>query len=145
MGIVEDLLANPGLYVGIDNVSGADRRGVARAVVAPLPGNAGVTLDYEVFNAERPESPRGHAEHTVIARLHSGAVVMVVADTNAHSAAILREGEPGVFEPSDDVPPYPMKVVVSVPGPGRIRHAWWYAAPGDEAVERDVSDLRLTS
>ena len=40
-----------------------------------------------------------------------------------------------------------MKVVVSVPGPGRMRHAWWYGAPGDELAERDVAEVervRLT-
>ena len=143
MGIVDDLLANPGLYLGIDTVTGGDRRGAARLVVTPLPGRSGVTLDYEIFNAERTENPRGHAEHTVIARLHGDGVVMVIADTQSSSAAILHETDPGVFEPRGETP-YPMKVVVSVPEPGRIRHAWWYARPGDEAVERDVSDLRLS-
>jgi hypothetical protein len=45
MGIVEDLLANPGLYVGLDRVLNTDRVGAAKIVVTPLPGNSGVTLD----------------------------------------------------------------------------------------------------
>ena len=45
MTIVDDLLANPGLYVGIDDVQGSDLRGAARILVTALPGNAGVSLD----------------------------------------------------------------------------------------------------
>jgi hypothetical protein len=36
-----------------------------------------------------------------------------------------------------------MKVVVSVPEPGRLRHAWWYGSPGEELTERDVAVLEL--
>jgi hypothetical protein len=143
MGIVEDLLANPGLYVGIDSVTNSDVRGASRVVVTPLPGRAGVTLDYDIFNPAFPDNPRGHAEHSVIARTHDGGVFMVVADTHSRSVAILHEGQPGVFEPRDGAVPYPQKVVLSMPEPGRIRHAWWYGSPGEQAVERDVSDVRL--
>jgi hypothetical protein len=142
MGIVDDLLAHPGMYVGIDTVTNSDVRGAARVVVTPLPGGAGVTLDYEIFNSAFPDNPRGHAEHTVIGRTHSGDVVMVIADNHAGSVAILHEGDPGVFEPRDGAP-YPMKVVVSMPEPGRLRHAWWYGWEGVELAERDVSDLDL--
>jgi hypothetical protein len=38
-----------------------------------------------------------------------------------------------------------MKVILSMPAPGRLRHAWWYGRPGEEAVERDVADLTLTT
>jgi hypothetical protein len=34
-----------------------------------------------------------------------------------------------------------MKVVVTMPEPGTLRHAWWYGRPGGDAVERDVSVL----
>ena len=36
-----------------------------------------------------------------------------------------------------------MKVVVTMPEPGRLRHAWWYNSPGEEAVEQDVAELTL--
>jgi hypothetical protein len=144
VGIVDDLVAHPGLYVGIDTVTDSDLRGAARVVVTRLPGRAGVTLDYEIYNAAFPDNPRGHAEHTVIGRTHSGDVVMVIADTHAGSVAVLHEGAPGVFEPREAVA-YPMKVVVSMPEPGRLRHAWWYGAPGTDPIERDVSDLRLVT
>ena len=34
---------------------------------------------------------------------------------------------------------YPMKVVISIPG--RLHHAWWFGAPGEDAVERIVTDV----
>src|SRR4051812_26654774 len=46
MGIVDDLLANPGLYVGTDTVVRSDLVGAVRIVLSPLPGGAGVSLDY---------------------------------------------------------------------------------------------------
>ena len=141
MGIVDDLLASPGLYLGIDTVTGIDHRGAARIVVTELPGGSGVTLDYEVLNPANPERIRGHVEHTVLARTHDGGAVMVIAHPHADSLAILRETDPGTFELGPEGSPFPMKVVISVPEPGQLRHSWWYGPPGDEAVERDVSVL----
>jgi hypothetical protein len=145
MGIVEDLVANPGLYLGIDNVQQRGLSGASRMVVTRLPGDVGVTIDYEVLNPAFPESPRGHVEHTVLARTHGGDVIMAIADTHGGALTILREGEPGVFEAPDGTTlPYPMKVVVSVPEPGKLRHAWWYGSAETGALEQDVSDLVLT-
>jgi hypothetical protein len=140
MTIVDDLLANPGLYIGIDSVAGSDFRGAARIVIAPLPGGAGVTLDYEIYNPATPDRIRGHIEHTVIARTHDGSNVMVIGHDHGASLAIMRETEPGLFEPAADEP-FPMKVAVSMPEPGKLRHAWWYGPAGDEATERDVAIL----
>jgi hypothetical protein len=145
MTIVDDLLAHPGLYIGIDSVAGSDLRGAARMVVTPLPGGAGVTLDYEIFNPATPQRIRGHAEHTMLARTHDGGVVMVIGHPHAQSVAILRETEPGIFELGAESSPFPMKVEVAMPEPDRLRHAWWYGAPGEEAIERDVAVLtRMT-
>jgi len=137
MGIVEDLLAHPGVYVGTDTVRGADRAGAARIVVTALPGGAGVSLDYEVLAGPT----LAHVEHTVIGTADDGTAVMVIAHTHGERITILRETQPGVFELGDAPVPYPMKVVVSVPAPGKLRHAWWYGSPGDEAVERDVAEV----
>jgi hypothetical protein len=142
MGLVEDLLANTGTYVGIDTVTGTDLRGAARIVVTALPGNSGVTLDYEVLNPVNPDRIRAHVEHTMVARTAGGDVVMVIGHPHANSVAILRETSPGVFEPSEDVQAFPMKVELSVPEPSRILHTWWYGAPGGAAEPRDVSDVR---
>lgn len=141
MTIVDDLLAQPGLYIGVDTLAGSDARGGARMVVTPLPGAAGVTLDYEVLNPENPDRIRGHVEHTVLARTYDGGTVMVIGHSHASTVAILRETDPGTFELGTEGSPFPMKVLVSVPRPGHLRHSWWYGRPGDEAEERDVAEL----
>jgi hypothetical protein len=143
MGIVDDLLAHPGLYVGVDHVLNADRAGAARIVVTPLPGQAGVMLDYEIFNPATPGRLLGHLERTIIGRSHQGPPVMVISDMHAASLTILRETGPGVFELGGEVAAYPMKVVISIPEPGSLHHSWWFGAPGEEAVERVVADLHL--
>jgi hypothetical protein len=143
MGIVDDLLANLGLYIGTDTVVGSDLVGAARIVVARLPGGAGVSLDYEIFNALGPGPVRGHVEHTILGTADDGSTVMVIAHTHGEAISILRETEPGTFEPDTEIAPYPMKVVISVPSPGRLRHSWWYASPGEDPVERDIAELQL--
>jgi hypothetical protein len=143
MGIVDDLLANPGLYIGKDTVAGSDLVGAARIAVSPLPGRAGVSLDYEVLNGLAAGPVLGHVEHTLVGTADDGTAIMVIAHTHGNGISVLRETEPGVFEPGDVPVPYPMKVVVSVPEPGRLRHAWWYGSPGEEAAERDVAELEI--
>jgi hypothetical protein len=144
MGIVDDLLAHPGLYLGIDTAKRVEYKGAARIQVTPLPGGAGVTLDYEILNPAFPDQIRGHVEHTVVGKTHDGHCVMVIGHTHGSSVAILHETEPGTFElAAGDDAPYPMKVVVAMPEPGRLRHAWWYNSPGEELVEQDVAELTL--
>ena len=141
MTIVDDLLAHPGLYIGIDRVADSELRGAARIVVTPLPGAAGVTLDYEIYNPATPARIRGHAEHTIVARTHGGGVVMVIGHEHATSVAILTEARPGVFELGAESSPFPMRVELTMPEPGKLRHVWWYGAPGEDAIERDVAVL----
>jgi hypothetical protein len=143
MGIVNELLDRPGLYIGTDGVVGSDLVGAARILVTALPGGAGVSLDYEILNGLAAGPVLGHVEHTMIGTADDGTTIMVIAHTHGPGISILHETTPGVFEPDDGPTPYPMKVVVSVPEPGRLRHAWWYASPGEEATERDVAELAL--
>ena len=145
MGIVDDLLNGPGLYVGKDTVVGTDLVGAARIQVSALLGGAGVALDYEILNGLAPGPVLGDVEHTVIGKADDGTTVMVIAHTHGGGITILRETQPGVFEPGDGPTPYPMKVVLSVPEPGKLRHAWWYGLPGDDAVERDVALLEIVT
>jgi hypothetical protein len=145
MGIVDELLTSPGLYVGKDTVVGSDLVGAARILVSALPGRAGVSLDYEILNGLAPGTVLGHVEHTVIGKADDGRMVMVIAHTHGEAITILRETTPGVFEPGDGPVPYPMKVVLSVPEPGRLRHAWWYGSPGEDAVERDIAELAIVT
>ena len=143
MGIVEDLLANPGTYVGIDRGHGD---AAARIVVTPLPGGVGVTLDYETFSASNPpDRIRGHAEHAVLARAHGGSAYYVTAHIHADSLAVLRETEPGVFDLDGADYPFPMKIAISMPKPGQLRHSWSYGMPGEEPTERDVAEVTRVS
>lgn len=129
MGLVDDLIANAGTYIGVDTVHGTEHRGAARIVVTALPGNAGVSLEYEIFNATFPDRVRGHVEHTFIGRIADGSTIMLIGHTHSESLTLLRETSPGVFDPASDAEPYPMKVELSVPAPGKLRHVWWYGDP----------------
>jgi len=140
MSIVDDLLANPGLYIGIDDAVARNTKGAARIVVTPLPGGASVSLDYEIFNPAHVDQVRGHVEHTIVGRTHAGDTVMVISDPHARSLQILRETQPGVFEVADVPSPYPMKVELSMPEPGKLRHVWCYGSPGDEPIARDITE-----
>src|SRR4051794_9441443 len=139
MTIVDDLLAHTGMFVGVDTMQGSDQRGAARLKVKALPGNSGVRLDYEILNGATPDRVRGHIEHTMIGRTHDGGVIMVIGHEHADSVAVLRETEPGRFEVGAEGSPFPMRVDLSMPEPGTIRHSWWYGRPGGEAEERDVA------
>ena len=143
MGIVDDLLAHPGLYVGTDTIRGVDLTAVARIQVTVLPGGAGVSLDYDVYNPGGSGPIRAHAEHTIVARGDDGAAIMVLAHTHGAGVSILRETDPGTFEAGDPPPPFPMKVTLAVPEPGRLRHGWWYGQPGQPLEERDVAEVEL--
>jgi hypothetical protein len=142
--LIDDLLAHPGLYVGLDR--DADDRGVAaaRILVTPLPGRGGVTLDYETFMASaEPERVRAHAEHSILARTPKAGPVLIVGHVHADTIAILHEEEPGFFVAPPDASPFPIAIRMSMPEPGHLLHSWFYGAPGEEAVERDIADLRL--
>jgi len=144
MGIVDELLANPGVYVGKETAIGRDvDGGAARIVVSRLPGGAGVSLDYEILNGST--SPvLGHAEHSLIGKGDDGSTIMVIAHVHGEGISILRETDAGVFEPTSPGP-YPMKVVVTSSGPGKLRHSWWYGSPGEGPVERDVAELEIVT
>src|SRR5438132_9821975 len=141
MGIVDDLLANPDTYLGIDRQTERGGDSAAKIVITPLPGGAGVTLDYETFNPTNAERIRGHAEHAVIGRTHGGGAILVTGHIHGDSVAVLREREPGVFVMGDEPSAFPMAITIAVPAPGQLVHAWSYGAPGEEPVERDRAQL----
>lgn len=143
MGIVDELLQHPGLYLGIDHDTTGRGDAAARILVTPLPGRAGVALDYETFNTASPDRVRGHHEHAVLARTHGGAAILISGHIHADTVAVLHETSPGVFELGDEGSPFPMKITVSMPEPGQLVHSWWYGAPGETAEERDRAGLRL--
>ena len=143
MTIVDELLQHPGLYLGVDRDTAGRGEAAARILVTPLPGRAGVALDYETFSAANPERIRGHNEHAILARTHSGESILVTGHLHADSVAVLHEASPGVFELGESGSPFPMKITISMPEPGRLLHSWWYGAPGEVAEERDRAELRL--
>ena len=143
MGIVDDLLKNPGLYLGIDRDTAGRGEAAARILVTALPGGAGVTLDYETFNPAQPDRIRGHHEHAVLARTHEGPAVLVTGHIHADTVAVLSETDPGVFELGSRPSPFPMKITISMPEPGKLLHSWWYGMPGEVAEERDRAELQL--
>ena len=143
MGIVDDLLAHPGLYLGIVHDLGDGGDAAARISVTPLPGHSGVGLHYETFNYANRDRIRGHYEHAMLARSHVGPAVLVTAHMHADSIAILREAEPGVFELGPEGSPFPMKITIEMPEPGLLVHCWWYGPPGGAPVQHDRTELRL--
>src|SRR5260370_40840215 len=145
MGIIDDLIAHPGVYLGIDR--GADQRGAsaAKIVVTPLPGGAGVSLDYETFNAEKVERVRGHAEHALLGRTHGGAAILVTGHLHADTVAVLRESEPGVFVMGNEPSAFPVALSISIPAAGGLRHAWSYGGPGGDPGARNPAERTLAS
>lgn len=116
--LVDALLAHPGRYVGIGHDLGDDpaHTWVARILIAPLPGRAGVSIDYEAFS---PENVSQHAEHSVLGRTPSG-LVLVVAHPHADTIALLNEKEPGFFVAVPGASPFPMAIRLDVPEGGRL-------------------------
>ncbi|HEX2849194.1 MAG TPA: hypothetical protein VHN98_01520 [Acidimicrobiales bacterium] len=143
MGIVDDLLEHPGLYLGTDRATREEAVAVAKIVVTPLPGGAGVALDYETFNPADADRLRGHHEHAVLARRHGGGAILVSAHNHADSVAVLHETDAGVFEVGSEGSPFPMKITIEMPEPGLLVHSWWYGRPGESPDERDRAEVRL--
>ena len=145
MGIIDDLLAHPGVYLGVDRDPDSRGASAAKIVVTPLPGGAGVTLDYETFNAGNEERVRGHAEHAVLGRTHGGGAILVTGHSHADTVAVLRESQPGVFVMGAEPSPFPLAISIAMPEPGTLIHTWSYGAPGEDPVERDRAELTLST
>jgi hypothetical protein len=137
--LIDQLLANVGLYLGTqaDPTAGHPSGSVARVVVTPMPGGAGVAMDYEVLS---PENGRVHHEHSVLARTPGG-VVLMVSHSHADLSSVLRETEPGYFPARDGEATFPMAIRLQVPTPGQLVYSWSYGTPGEELVVRDVGTL----
>lgn len=147
MSIVDELIANAGVYLGIGrdpaDEEGEPRSQVARIVVTPLPSEAGVAIDYETFNPAAPGRLQPHIEHAVIGRLHGGGAVLVSAHAHADTVAVLHESAPGEFTMGEQSAPFPMAISISLPEPGRLVYVWSYGPPGGTAVPRDRAELTL--
>lgn len=143
MGIVDDLLTNPGVYLGVDRDTDGRGSAAARIVITPLPGGGGVTIDYETFNPADADRIQAHAERAILGKTPGGGAVMVTGHVHADTVAVLHETSPGHFELGEDGSPFPMAITITVPEPGALVHVWAYGAPGEQAIDRDRAELRL--
>lgn len=137
--LIDQLLANPGLYSGTqaDPTASHPSGSVARVVVTPLPGGVGVSLDYEVLS---PENGRVHHEHSVLARTPGG-IVLTVAHSHGDTASVLQEAEPGYFPGTTGQASFPMAIRLEAPAPGKLIYSWSYGTPGEPLLVRDVGTL----
>ena len=147
MSVVDQLIDNPGVYLGVgrdpQGSRGQPQGQAARVVVRPLPGRAGVTVDYETFDPTSPERLRPHIEHAVVGRTAEGRSILVTGHSHADTVAVLRETSPGEFTMGDEPGAFPMAIGISVPEPGRLVYVWSYAEPGQQPVPRDRAELTL--
>jgi hypothetical protein len=143
MTIVDQLIDNPGVYVGVgwDPTEERPQRQAARIVVTPLPSRAGVSVDYETFDATNAERVQPHIEHVIVGRLHGGGAILVSGHAHADTVAVLRETSPGEFTMGGEPGAFPMAVSISVPEPGRLVYIWSYGEPGREPVPRDRAEV----
>ncbi len=145
MSIVDELIDNPGVYLGVGrDPTEEDRQHhgqAARIVVTPLPAHAGVSVDYETFDATNAERVQPHIEHVIIGRLHGGGAILVSGHAHADTVAVLRETAPGQFTMGDEPGAFPMAISISVPEPGRLVYIWSYGEPGQEPVPRDRAEV----
>ncbi len=144
MSIVEDLIDNPGVYLGVGRDPSEDRHQpegqAARIVVTPLPGGVGVAIDYETFDPTNPERIQPHIEHAIIGRVHGGGAILVTAHSHADTVTVLHETAPGEFTMSGEGA-FPMAITIAVPEPGRLVYVWAYGRPGEEPVPRDRAEV----
>ena len=147
MSIVDQLIENPGVYLGVGRDPQAQRGQphgqAARVVVSPLPGAAGVTIDYETFDPANPGRLRPHIEHCVIGRTVDGGSILVSGHSHADTVAVLRETAPGQFVSGEEPVAFPMAISISVPEPGQLVYVWSFAEPGQQPVPRDRAELSL--
>jgi hypothetical protein len=142
--LIDQLVANPGLYAGpqVDpSASSTSAQSAGRIFVTRLPGGSGVSLDYEALS---PQNGRVHAEHAILARTPSG-IVLVTSHSHAEVTSVLHETEPGYFPASAGEATFPMAIRLEAPEPGRLVYSWSYGMPGEALVVRDVGTLTLVA
>jgi hypothetical protein len=145
MSIVDDLIAHPGTYIGLNRDTERRDTAAAKIIVTPLPGGAGVTLDYETLNPVHEDRIRGHAEHAIVAKTHGGGAILVTGHIHADTVAVLRESDAGVFVMGSEPSAFPVQIKISMPEPGRLLHVWAYGMPGEAPIDRDAAELTLVS
>ena len=141
--LIEQLLAQTGLYVGTDRDPTADNRTpqVARIMVTALPGLSGVMFDYEGLSLNQ-ERRRPHSEHALLGRTSKG-LALYSAHIHAPVLTELRETEPGYFEAVEGASPFPMAIRIEVPVARRLIYSWSHGEPGGDLAVRNIGDVTL--
>lgn len=138
----EDLLtaltAAPGLYRGRgDGLESGPFLG--RMLVTPVVRGRAVTLEYEATNDR--EGLR-HLEHTVLVGGDDGGLELHVVCLELPGVTRFVETGPGVFRAHDVQSG--ARIVASVPAPGTLTYAWWWARDEEPPREQSRCDLRHT-
>lgn len=111
--------------------------------MTPLPGRAGVALDYEGIRVD-PQKAVGHAEHAVLARSAHG-ISLYSASIHSPILMELRETAPGYFEPAEGTSPYPVAIRIEIPATGRLVYTWLFAQPGEVLQTGNIGDVTLVT
>jgi hypothetical protein len=139
MDLVEVLFDAPGLYVGRGDGSGSGPF-IGRLVVTPLPSGRGVTIDYEVLSHEHLVE---HVEHSLLGLGPDGHHALYVSHIESPTIAVMVEQRPGYFVDVSPSAAVQQAIEITCPGEGELTYAWWWAAPGEELVERSKLDAQL--
>jgi hypothetical protein len=130
-GLLERLIAAPGLYVGTGDGVGSGEF-IGRFQVTVLPSGTAVAFDYEAFGQNEGLQ---HAEHTVLARDQEGRLSMFGVHSEAPVPVMLTEQTGGFFMDLEPVGSYVMAIQMALDG-GDLSYSWWWASQGEELVER---------
>lgn len=140
--LLDTLLANPGLYIGIGTEPDDGSMTVARIVVTPLPNRASVAIDYE---ARHPANPTQWSEHAILGSTHDGKLMLISSNEADNTLTFLYEDTPGFFVNRPDEARFPIGIRMEVEEPGVLRYDWWYSMPGQPLVQHDDTVVRRVS
>lgn len=137
-GLLSDLIGAAGLYRGRGD--GAEYGPfVARIRIAPVVSGRGVVIDYE---ATSDRHGLQHVEHSVLTVGEEGRPALHVLCTELPGVVRFAESRPGVFTAYDGG--LTARIVVGLPGPGRLVYAWWWSRDEGEPREQSRADVHRT-
>jgi hypothetical protein len=137
--LAETLFDAPGLYVGRgDGVESGPF--IGRLLVTPLPSGRGVVIDYEALSTEHMVQ---HVEHAMLGIGADGRHVLYVSHVESPTIAVMVEQRPGYFVDVAAGAVAHQAVEITCPADGELTYAWWWAEPGEDAIERSKVDAQL--
>ena len=132
------LSASPGLYRGRGD---GPETGpfLGRMLVTPVVRGRAVRLEYETTS---DRDGLRHVEHTVLVAADDGRLELHVVCLELPGVTRFVETDPGVFRAHEAQTG--ARIVTTVPGPGALTYAWWWARDEGEPHEQSRCDLRRT-